>query len=124
MEAGQQRVQLIGNRIGGDQQQQSGQEGPIAPLLAPTGRIADEPRPNARYRPLIPRLHVLPGRSALFSGGRAGPLGAIIAVVGAARIGAQQIVGFPDLGRVVWPIVLVLLGLWLVIRARGRGAYS
>jgi len=50
--------------------------------------------------------------------------GAIIAVVGAARIGAQQIVGFPDLGRVVWPIVLVLLGLWLVIRARGRGAYS
>lgn len=50
--------------------------------------------------------------------------GAILAVVGIARIAEQQIVGFPDLGRLVWPIVLVLLGLWLVVRARGRGAYS
>jgi hypothetical protein len=48
---------------------------------------------------------------------------AVLVVIGAARIAERQIIGFPDLGRVVWPIILVVLGLWLVFRARGRSAY-
>jgi hypothetical protein len=48
---------------------------------------------------------------------------AILLVVGGGQIAARQVVGFPDLGRFVWPLILVALGIWLLYRARGRGAY-
>ncbi|TME81982.1 MAG: hypothetical protein E6I45_06965 [Chloroflexi bacterium] len=48
---------------------------------------------------------------------------AILVVIGGARIAERQVLGLPDLGRYLWPLILVALGVWLLYRARGRGAY-